>query len=126
MNRKELFTQAIGMKLLVDTAAAVIQNPTEQMTWKEVEDTKVELQKIGKKLAWYIEAVEANLLDNTPIWAEQWDKAQELVAPWNDPDDKYNPDDIVIADLAATFVKEGLCQELADVVATSIKYPQLG
>lgn len=124
--REELLVQATAMKLLVDAVAAMILKPTEETPWDEVEKCRRELCAIGAKLHAYTQAVDNHLCENTPLWAEQWDKASEVFTPWNDPDNKYNPDDIDIPALAKEFEEKGLCKELAEATATTIKYPQLG
>lgn len=124
--REQLFTQAMGMKFLLDNAAAMVQNPVEQWSWKNVEDARQELTTIGNKLKQYTQQIDDYLTENTPTWASQWDLANELFAPYNDPDNKYNTSDIEIPVLAKEFEEKGLCKELAEVLATSIKYPQLG
>lgn len=126
MTREELFTQAVGMKLLLDNAAAIVQNPTESFTWEQVEDARKELATIGSVLHNYTQNLDTYVTDNTPIWAEQWDLANELFAPYNDPLNKYHTKDIDIAKLTTEFKEKGLCFKLAKSMATSIKYPQLG
>lgn len=121
--RKELFEAAIGINFIVSTIAATIQNPVEECTWEEVENRRRSLAEASKRIGAYISSVEGYLLDNTPLWAQQWDLAQELFAPYNEP---YNPEDIVIEELAAKFVEGGLDLKLAEQVATQIKYPELG
>lgn len=118
--RKNLYEKRSLTGALVNAAGCFLGQPPEQKTWKELEDFRKELGIIRDRVNTYFADVENYLMNNCPDWQEQWDLAQEVFLPYNDP---YNPDDIDIEKLSTVFQEKGLNKELAHQVATSIKYP---
>lgn len=118
--RKIIFDKRSLTGALVQAAGGFLDNPVENKTWKEVEDTRRELAVIRNKVNEYLTEVDQYFMQNCEDWQKQWDLAHQLFEPFNEP---YNPDEIDIETLSAEFQEKGLVKELADQVATTVKYP---
>ncbi|AUG85056.1 hypothetical protein FDJ19_gp049 [Vibrio phage Ceto] len=118
--RKLIFDKRSLTGALVQAAGGFLDNPVEDKTWKEVEDVRREIAIIRERVNDYLTEVEQYFINNCKHWQEQWDIAAKVFEPYNEP---YDPDSIDIEKLSAEFQEQGLVKELADQVATTIKYP---
>lgn len=120
--RKIIFDKRSLTGALVQAAGGLLDNPVENKTWAEVEAARREIAIIRAKVNEYLTEVDQYFMNTCEDWQKQWDLAHELFAPYNEP---YNPDEIDIETLSKELQEKGLVKELAEQVATSIKYPVL-
>lgn len=118
--RKIIFDKRSLTGALIQAAGGFLDQPVENKTWAEVENTRRELQVIRERVNDYLTEIDQYFMANCKNWQEQWDLANELFMPYNEP---YDPDKIDIEALSAEFQEKGLVKELADQVATTIKIP---
>lgn len=118
--RKIIYDKRSLSGALVQAAGTFLDKPTEEKTWSEIESMRRELAVIRTRTNEYLSEVENFLMENCPDWQSQWDLAHELYSPYNEP---YSPEEIDIESLSSEFQEKGLNKELADQLATSIKYP---
>ncbi|QKN84709.1 hypothetical protein KNV05_gp047 [Vibrio phage River4] len=118
--RKIIFDKRSLTGALVQAAGGFLDNPVENKTWKEVEDTRREITIIRERVNDYLTEIDQYFMNNCEDWQKQWDLAQEVFLPYNEP---YDPDSIDIETLSKEFQEKGLVKELADQVATTVKYP---
>ncbi len=118
--RKIIFDKRSLTGAFIQAAGGFLDNPVEGKTWKEVEDIRRELKVIRERVNEYLTEVDTYFMNNCPEWQKQWDLAQEVFLPYNEP---YDPDEIDIETLSKEFQEKGLVKELADQVATTVKYP---
>ncbi|QCQ57638.1 hypothetical protein JAVIER_41 [Vibrio phage Javier] len=118
--RKIIFDKRSLTGALVQAAGGFLDNPVENKTWKEVEEVRREIAIIRERVNDYLTEVDQYFMNNCEHWQKQWDLAQEVFLPYNEP---YNPDEIDIETLSKEFQEKGLVKELADQVATTVKYP---
>ncbi|QJQ85080.1 hypothetical protein KNV09_gp046 [Vibrio phage Athena] len=118
--RKIIFDKRSLTGALVQAAGGFLDNPVENKTWKEVEEVRREIAIIRERVNDYLTEVDQYFMNNCEHWQKQWDLAQEVFLPYNEP---YNPDEIDIETLSKEFQEKGLVKELANQVATTVKYP---
>ncbi|QDF14454.1 hypothetical protein BRIZO_35 [Vibrio phage Brizo] len=118
--RKIIFDKRSLTGALVQAAGGFLDNPVENKTWKEVEEVRREIAIIRERVNDYLTEIDQYFMNNCEHWQKQWDLAQEVFLPYNEP---YNPDEIDIETLSKEFQEKGLVKELADQVATTVKYP---
>ncbi|QDF14693.1 hypothetical protein PONTUS_44 [Vibrio phage Pontus] len=118
--RKIIFDKRSLTGALVQAAGGFLDNPVENKTWKEVEEVRREIAIIRERVNDYLTEIDQYFMNNCEQWQKQWDLAQEVFLPYNEP---YNPDEIDIETLSKEFQEKGLVKELADQVATTVKYP---
>lgn len=120
--RKIIFDKRTLTGALVQAAGGFLDQPVEGKAWKEVEDIRREIAVISEKVNDYLSEVDQYFMDNCKDWQEQWDLANELYAPYNEP---YDPDAIDVEALTAELKEKGLNEVLATQVAVMVKNPIL-
>lgn len=121
MKRSDVFEKRQLVGASVQLAANCIQNDPKDLTWKQVENMRKDLQDARKLVDSFISDVETVLTEGCDNWKDQWDLTFQLHEPYNEP---YDPTLIDIEALAKEFEEKGLNEELALILATSIAKPE--
>lgn len=118
--RKVIYDKRKLTSGLILAAGTLLEKPANEYDWQQLEAARKELSVIRERVNAYVDEIDNFLTDNCEDWQKQWDLANELYAPYNEP---YDIDAIVVKTLAQEFEEKGLVKELAEMVAYSVKNP---
>lgn len=121
MEHIDVESKIVGGFILAANEIAKV-DPTTR-SWSDVEKARKELEHIKTRTANFLNAIDEMIMEGSEDWKSQWDLANELYAPFNDP---YDPSTIDVEVLKAEFVSKGLNEDLAILIASSVKHPVLG